>query len=117
MATFEILLREPNPVSLPAGKVIFSEGDAGDNLYAVIDGEVEIVRGDRVLATVAKGGVFGEMALVDDRPRSATARAKSDCRLAPVNSKRFLLLVQNSPFFALQLLRLLAERLRANTVS
>ena len=61
------------------------------------------------------GGVFGEMAIIDQEPRSATAKAKSNCKLALVNQKRFTLLVQQTPFFALQIMHILADRLRRNT--
>ena len=65
-----------------------------------------------VLDTLGPGSLVGEMALIDAQVRSATATAKSACRLAPVTEKRFLFMVQQTPFFALQVMRILAERLR-----
>jgi CRP/FNR family cyclic AMP-dependent transcriptional regulator len=95
-----------------AGETIFKEGDDGEMLYVVIEGEVDIVINNKVVETVAVGGMFGEGALIINEPRSATAIAKTDCRLVPVSQKRFLFLVQETPFFALQVMQTLAERLR-----
>ena len=75
MTTINFLKREPEVRSFDAGQPIFSEGQAGDVMYAVTEGEVHIVRGDRMLETVGEGGIFGELALLDDQPRSASAIA------------------------------------------
>jgi len=63
--------------------------------------------------TVEEGGLLGEMSLVDDRERSASAVALVDCELVPIDEKRFLFLVQETPFFALEVMRTMARRLRA----
>lgn len=115
MPRFDFLKNEPEVRSYRAGDVIFSEGDAGAHMYAVLDGEVEIRKGRRVLETIGAGGVFGEMCLIEQKPRSAAAVAKSDCRLAAVNQGRFMLLVQQTPFFALQMMQVLSDRLRRHT--
>ncbi len=115
MAGFEFLRREPDARAFRAGDIIFREGDAGDQMFAVLDGEVEIRKGERVLETIGSGGVFGEMALIEKKPHSAAAVARSDCRVAAVNQSRFMLLVQQTPFFALQMMQVLSERLRRNT--
>ncbi len=86
-------------------------------MYAVVEGAVEIIRQGRPLATIGAGGVFGEMALIDHQPRSATATAKTDCRIAAVPERRLMLLVSQNPQFALQLMRLLVERIRASLES
>jgi CRP/FNR family cyclic AMP-dependent transcriptional regulator len=114
MPIFEVLRNEPDARELAAGQTIFLAGDAGDCMYAVLDGEVELRKGERVLETVGHGGVFGEMALIDGAPRSATAMARTDCRLVAIGQRRFLTLVQQTPFFALQLMQVLTERLRRN---
>lgn len=95
-----------------AGETIFSEGAPGKMMYAIIEGEVELSIGDSLTEVVTVGNVIGEMALIDSRPRSATAIAVTDCRLAPINEKQFLLLVQETPFFSLYVMRVLADRLR-----
>jgi len=99
-------------VSFFAGQIIFQEGDAGNLMYVVRDGEVELrVRGELVEALGA-GGVLGEMALIEHAPRTATATAKTDCTLVPIPEKRFSFMVQQTPHFALQIMKVMAERLR-----
>ena len=100
------------PASYAAGEVIFAEGDRGDAMFVVRTGEVTIERGGRVMETLSGGGVFGEMALIDGSPRSATVRAKTDCEVAPINEKTFLFLLHETPFFAIAVMRTLADRLR-----
>ncbi len=95
------------------GTVIFREGDPGDSLYVILDGEVDIRVHDHHVWRLKPGELFGEMALVEARPRSALAVAHSRCRLVAIDERRFLFLVAQTPFFALGLLRLLATRLRA----
>jgi CRP/FNR family transcriptional regulator, cyclic AMP receptor protein len=94
------------------GRTIFQEGDRGDEFFIVMRGQVEIRSGDRHLETLGPDGIFGEMALIDDSPRSASAVALSDVTLAPIKENQFLFLVQNTPFFALSVMRVLAHRLR-----
>lgn len=117
MPIFEILRNEPDARTYAAGETIFREGDPGDGMYAVLEGEVEIRKGGRLLETVGHGGVFGEMALIDAKPRSAGATAKSDCRVVAIGQRRFMTLVQQTPFFAIQMMQVLTERLRRNTES
>jgi CRP/FNR family transcriptional regulator, cyclic AMP receptor protein len=100
-----------------AGATIFSEGTPGDVMYVVIEGEVEVRVGGKKVAVIGPGDLVGEMALIDSKARSATAVAGTACRLAPVNEKRFLFMVQQTPFFALQVMRVLAERLRQMNAS
>jgi CRP/FNR family cyclic AMP-dependent transcriptional regulator len=94
------------------GKTIFQEGDRGDEFFIVMRGQVEIRSGDRHFETLGPDGIFGEMALIDDGPRSATAIALTEVTLAPIKENQFLFLVQNTPFFALSVMRVLAHRLR-----
>ena len=95
-----------------AGDVIFSQGDAATELFVIQSGQVEIRLGNRLLETVPERGIFGEMALVDKAPRSATAVAATDVRLVPVGEKQFLFLLGHTPYFALNVMRVLARRLR-----
>lgn len=104
--------KEKETLQVPAGTTVFTEGDAADRMYAVLEGEVEIRLRDRVMEVVGRGGVFGEMALVEERTRSATAVVVRDARLVPIERSRFLFLVQQNPFFALQLMAVMAGRLR-----
>lgn len=95
-----------------AGDVIFDEQLPGDVTYIVRSGSVAIRHGDRVLETVGPGAMIGEMALVDDMPRSAAAVAVTDTELVAMDRARFLFLVQETPTFALEVMHLFAVRLR-----
>ena len=96
-----------------AGDVIFRQGDPAQELFIVQSGEVEIRLGNRVLETLPQYSIFGEMALIDNAPRSATAVAASDAKLVPIGEKQFLFLISNTPHFALNVMRVMARRLRA----
>ena len=99
------------------GDVIFREGGPSDAAYEIVSGTVEIAKmgndGNVILATLGAGEMFGEMALIDTNPRSATATAVTKCKLAAVDERRFTFLVQQTPFFALYVMRLMTQRLRA----
>jgi CRP/FNR family cyclic AMP-dependent transcriptional regulator len=95
-----------------AGQVIFAAGSPGDVMYVVKEGEVEVLVGDRVVETIGPGGILGEMALIDHNPRSASARAKTDCQLVPIDEARFKFMIQQTPFFAIEVMRVMARRLR-----
>src|SRR5215831_10345354 len=98
---------------LKAGEVIFREGDPAHELFIIQSGEIEIRLGNRVLETLPQYSIFGEMALIDSSPRSATAVAVTDTKLVSVSEKQFLFLVSNTPYFALNVMRIMARRLRA----
>jgi CRP/FNR family cyclic AMP-dependent transcriptional regulator len=97
----------------PQGTVVFEEGAPAASMYVVRRGQVAIRLGNLTLETVGEGGFLGEMALVDDRTRSATAVVIEDCELVPIDERRFLFLIRETPFFALAVMRTMARRLRA----
>lgn len=117
MTMFDLLRREPDVRKFTAGEAVFTEGEPGDCMFAVVEGDVAIRKGERVLEHVHAGGVFGEMALIDKTPRSASAVAVTDCQVVAVAEKRFMYLVQQTPYFALEIMHVLADRLRRNTSS
>ena len=98
-----------------AGGVIFREGEDADELFVIKSGYVRIQIGNRVVAELTADTIFGEMALIDDEPRSATALAITDVELVPVSEKQFLFLVSQTPYFALKVMRVLAQRLRVTS--
>ncbi len=111
---FSVLIGRQIPLkSFKAGETIFNEGDPATELFVIESGRVIVRLGNRVLDTLERNEIFGEMALVDHAPRSATAVAETDVTLAPVSEKQFLFLVSQTPFFALNVMRVLAGRLRA----
>ena len=106
---------ESNAKSFTSGQPIFNEGDQAEEMYIVIQGQVDILYDGRVLETVETGGVLGELALIDNSPRSATAIAKTDCRIAGIDQRRFTFLIQEHPYFALHIMTVMANRLRRQT--
>ena len=101
-----------NAVTYEPGTIIFREGEPGDSMFVILEGEVEIRVRDKVVDTTGPGGLVGEMALVDKSPRSATAVAKNACKVVPVNERQFNFMVQETPHFAITVMRIMCERLR-----
>lgn len=95
-----------------AGHVIFLEGQPGHVMYVIQQGEVEIRIRGHIVETLGPGDIFGELALIDDAPRNATAIARTDSRVIPIDQKRFAFLVQQTPYFALKLMQTISQRLR-----
>lgn len=100
---------------VPAGTVIFQEGDAGEEMFGVIEGEVQISTSHGGVRLLGADETFGEMSIVDSSPRSATAQAVADTKLAVIDRRTFLFLVHETPMFALQVMSNIAERLRSST--
>src|SRR5882762_426105 len=94
----------------PAGRIVMTEGERGAALFAVLEGRVAIRIGDSLVEKVGRGGLFGEMSLVDRRPRLATAVAETDCMLLAMSRHMFLHLVKRSPKFGAALLKAVGER-------
>jgi len=99
--------------SFKAGDTIFKQGEPATEFYVIKSGRVRIQLGNRTLDILDSNDIFGEMALVDQAPRSADAIAVTDIELIAVSEKQFLFLVSQTPFFALKVMRVLARRLRA----
>jgi hypothetical protein len=99
-----------------SGAVIAEEGSAGSEMFIIEDGEVEIVRLrggiERVLSTLGPGDFFGEMSVLERRPRSATARAKVDCRVLAIDGSTLDALLREHPDVAVRMMRKLSGRLR-----
>jgi CRP/FNR family cyclic AMP-dependent transcriptional regulator len=113
---FQLLTKAGHPLTtFKPGEVIFAEGGKGDNMYVVRSGDIDIEIDGKVVETLSSGGIFGEMALIDGSPRAATARAKTASEVAPLTEKTFLFLVHETPFFAIAVMRTLADRLRRSS--
>jgi CRP-like cAMP-binding protein len=95
-----------------AGDTIFEKGEPGDVMYVVIEGQVGITIEDKVIETLEEGDIFGEMAIIDDSPRSARASALTPCKLVPIDQKWFTYMIRQTPFFAVQVMSVMAERIR-----
>ena len=105
-------LGEQSVVRYDKGKIIMIAGQSGALMYVVIEGYVAISIRGAVVERVGQGGVFGEMALIDQSPRAANATAETDCALLAINRQVFLNLVKSEPTFGISLLGAMAERLR-----
>ncbi len=95
-----------------AGSALMQKGEPGDVMYVIRDGEVGIFLGESQIETVGPDGIVGEMALLDNSPRSATAVALTEVHAVALDANTFLRYVSHTPFFALQVMRIMNERLR-----
>lgn len=106
---------EPNR-TYRAGEVIFKQGESAQEMYVVKEGKVTIFLEDKaeesVLEVIGPYGIFGEMALVDNSPRSASAVAQTDVALLAIDEEGFQKHVHTTPFFAIEVLRITVKRLR-----
>ena len=102
-----------NAETYSAGESIFRGGEEGRCMYVVRTGSVDLMLDETLLTTVGEGEIFGELALIDQAERSATARAQTDCEVLPIDEGKFLYMVHHTPYFSLDLLRIIAGRLRA----
>jgi CRP-like cAMP-binding protein len=100
---------------LEAGEKIFLEDDAADAMYMVRSGRVDVITYGTVLENVRPGGIFGEMALIDDGVRSVAAIATEPTEVVIIDKPAFLAIIRNEPQFALRVMSLLANRLRRTT--
>lgn len=106
-----ILQQKSLPKNFSTQHVIFKEGDSGDCMYGILAGEVDLLVNGKVVETIATGEVFGTGALVGVGARTYTAIAKTDCKLAFLDQQRFLFAVQETPMFALKVMKSYSERL------
>jgi CRP/FNR family cyclic AMP-dependent transcriptional regulator len=107
------------PESVPLGKSFFVENERsggmfskGAKMYLLLDGEVSLMVRNKEIATVGKDTIFGEMATLGQLPRSATAIAKTDCRVVSLDEKQFRKAIGKAPDFALMLMNIIISRLR-----
>lgn len=107
-----LMLSEEQPRQLAAGELLFRSGETGREMYIVRSGTVELRLGTRLLEVVGPGGVVGEMALIDPAPRSASAVAGPGCSVVAIDEQLFSRLVKSVPSLALEMMRILARRLR-----
>jgi len=102
--------------SIPAGTVLFHEGDKGEEMFIIQSGKVKIskrIRGvEKTLATLEKGEFFGEMAILNDKPRSATAETLEKCEMLVIDRKTFDALIRGNSEIAVRFIKRLADRLR-----
>jgi len=95
-----------------AGATIFSRGDTGNVMYVILEGQVDLRIAEGIVETLGPGEPFGEMSLVDSEPRAASAVARTPCRLVSITERQFLDLIHDTPYFGLEIMKVMANRLR-----
>jgi len=108
----ELFRHETDLLTLSPGQVLFKAGDQGDLMYVLMSGIAEISVKGRVVEFAEAGAIVGEMAMIDEGARSATVAAKTECKFLSIDRKRFNFLIQQTPNFALHMMRVIANRLR-----
>jgi CRP-like cAMP-binding protein len=108
----EMFSREPSPVRLAAGETLFQAGQPGDAMYVVLEGTLDVMLGDKVVEHSTRGQILGEMALIDQSPRSATVVAREPSVLVKLDPQRFQRVIQQNPFFAMHVMKVLVDRIR-----
>ncbi len=111
VVTVSIFQKQPDPKEFSAGQVIFEEGQPGDEMYGILEGKVDILVNGKVVETIDTGEVFGVGVLVGVENRTYTAVAKEDTKLGFLDEKKFLFAVQETPVFALKVMKSHSERL------
>jgi len=112
MLFFDLFRHDQTFIKIPAGEALFREGELGEVMYVLVAGEAEITINGVMFEKCVQGTIIGEMAVIESSPHAATVNAKSDCKFVIVDSKRFHFLVTETPGFAIEIMRIIAQRLR-----
>lgn len=108
----DLFRHDTNAITLAAGSELFHAGDTAREMFVLLEGSADICVGGAVVEVAEPGALLGEMAMIEDAPRVATVAARTPCKLARVDRARFHYLVQQNPFFATHVMKVLVERLR-----
>jgi CRP/FNR family cyclic AMP-dependent transcriptional regulator len=108
----ELFAQDTDTISLSPGATLFRAGETGNEMFVVLEGLLSIMVGGTVVETAMRGALIGEMALIEASPRTASVVAKTACRLARIDQKRFHKLIQENPRFASHVMKVLVDRLR-----
>ena len=112
LAALEATLERATVVRFNEGRQIMKEGHPGTTMYIVLEGRVTIAINNKIVEKLVPGGVFGEMALVDQSPRTASAIARTDCALLSMNRDSLIALVKSDPAIGMAMMRCVADRMR-----
>jgi CRP-like cAMP-binding protein len=112
MISMNLFDHNPTMIAVAAGQPLFRQGEEGNMMFVLASGSAEVVVSGQVVETLEHGSIVGELGMVLPGPHSASVIAKSDCEFVAVDEKRFQFLVQQTPFFATRVMRVMAERLR-----
>lgn len=108
----ELFSHEPSPIRLAPGEVLFRAGDPADGMFVLLEGALDVMVGGQVVENSLSGSIIGEMALIDHSSRGATVIAREASSLAKVDEPRFRRIIQQNPFFATHVMKVLAGRVR-----
>ena len=112
MIFFDLFRHDPEFIALNSGEVLFHKGDVGDSMYVLIEGKAEISIDGVFFEKIESGSLVGEMAVIDGSPRYATVTAESKCKFVVVNKNRFHFLVEETPGFAIEVMKVMSSRLK-----
>jgi len=112
MIFYNLFRHSPEFLEIKSGEVLIKEGDVGEEMYVLIEGTAKIEYRGLFFAEIGPGDFVGELAVIDGSPRLSTTIAVTDCRVVAINRARFEFLVAETPNFALEVMRVLALRLR-----
>lgn len=112
MAILNLFQYVKDTTTFSAGQTIYTEGEPGGMAIVILEGEVDIFYNGQFVETVGPGSLLGEMSLIDNKPHSTTCVAKTDVKAAQINQERFLFMIQETPFFAIEVMRVITDRLR-----
>jgi len=112
MNPVDLFSHEANPVHLSPGETLFNAGDSADSMFVVLEGSVDILVNGKVVENAKPGAIIGEMALIDPAPRGATVVAHEIAKLARLDGHRFHRVIQQNPFFATHVMKVLVARIR-----
>jgi len=116
MLYFDLFRHDPEFIEIKDGEILFSEGEIGDAMYVLVEGAAEISIGGVFFGECTQGSFVGEMAVVDGSPRHATVTAITDCKFVVVDEKRFHFLIDETPGFATEVIRIMAQRLKESNM-
>lgn len=108
----EKVAKASDEIRMTAGTLIVDQGQTGREAFIVLDGEIDVKRNNRKVATLGSGAVVGELSLLDHGPRTATAVCATDCTLLVIDQRRFLGVLDAVPAISHKLLATLAGRIR-----
>jgi CRP-like cAMP-binding protein len=108
----QTIARASDDVQVPAGKVLVEEGKPGHEFFLILSGNASVKRGKREIAKLSTGQYFGELALLDRGPRSASVIAKDDMEVLVLGQREFAGVIDEVPTLAHKLLTSMAQRLR-----
>lgn len=112
MNAADLFKHETDTTDLAGGEFLFREGEPGDCMFVLLEGAMNVMIGGETVENSTRGALLGEMALIDNSPRGASVVATEPSRLARVDARRFNFIIQQNPFFAKHVMKVLVDRLR-----